>query len=169
MGFSRFPIPNPDPVDLGSGFFYFGLDRKIPKKSRSGNPENLGIPGIGIYFFGIYFFGIFIPRIFSKSPGFSQNLRDFLKTPGIRDFFSWDGISRQKANSGFRARFASSLIGLRELSPITARSKIEINLWKKIRENRANIGLTRKTEPDDCQPDPDRPDDFESGPNAHPW
>ena len=34
-------------------------------------------------------------------------------------------------------------------------------IFKKIRENRANIGLTRKTEPDDSQPDPDRPDDSE--------
>ena len=61
-------------------------------------------------------------------------------------------------------------------------------IFKKIRENRANIGLTRKTEPDDSQPDPDRPVDFEPdpgarspknklarsnsgrpGPNANPW
>ena len=60
-------------------------------------------------------------------------------------------------------------------------------IFKKIRENRANIGLTRKTEPDDSQPDSDRSDDFEPdsgarspkiglarsgsgrpGPNAHP-
>ena len=37
--------------------------------------------------------------------------------------------------------------------------------WPKFSgKNRANIGLTRKTEPDDSQPDPDRPDDFEPDP-----
>ena len=53
----------------------------------------------------------------------------------------------------------------------------KLSYWTKIRvskKNRAYIGLTRKTEPDDSQPDPDHPDDFEPdpgarSPNAHPW
>ena len=37
---------------------------------------------------------------------------------------------------------------------------------KKKSGNRANIGLTRKTEPDDSQPDPDCPDNLEPDPDA---
>ena len=47
-GWDFFGVPNPDPGNLGSGFFYFGLDRIISKIPKSGNPENPKIPGIRI-------------------------------------------------------------------------------------------------------------------------
>ena len=63
--------------------------------ARSKNPEISGIRD----FLSL---GIFIPEISSNSPGFMRNTRDSgFFIPGI-EIFSWDGISRQKANSGNR-------------------------------------------------------------------
>ena len=48
-------------------------------------------------------FGIFIPEIFEKSTGFMRNSRDLYPRDSgfFRNFFSWDGISRQKATSDY--------------------------------------------------------------------
>ena len=94
FGMEFFGIPNPDPGDLGSGFFVLGYIEKS-RKSRK-NPENPNIPGIGI--------GIFKPRKKhekipsaksrkSQNPGDRDRDRD-LKIPkksrensSFRDFF----------------------------------------------------------------------------------
>ena len=49
-------------------------------------------------------FGIFIPEIFEKSTGFMRNSRDLYPRDSgfFRIFFSWDGISRQKATSDYK-------------------------------------------------------------------
>ena len=101
----------------GSGFENPEESRvKIPKfwvftvfwpSGFSENPRDSGyFLSLGVFILGIWIllnFGIFIYYIIAKSPAFIQNprnsgfFRDFL--PSGSGFFSWDGITRQKANS----------------------------------------------------------------------
>ena len=106
--------------DRDSRIFYFELDHKIPEIPRS--------PGFGIFFQSRNFYSrdsrFFASRDFNPgdsgfflisgflSSGFLLNSLDLRKIPGIRDFFGifylrhqdffpWDGISPQKANSAY--------------------------------------------------------------------
>ena len=88
--------------------------------ARSKNPEDPEIPGIGIWKSREK--NPKIPRIEISKSGF-ENPRDLCKIPGIRDFLpsrypvdfyprdrdflSWNGIYRQKANSGFKHQYSN--------------------------------------------------------------
>ena len=86
FGMRFFRDPGSRSWKFGIRIFNFGLDQKIPKipksrRSESGfeNPEKIGIfPNVRIFYLRD------IPGIFIPGSG----------------FFPWDGISRQKANSG---------------------------------------------------------------------